>query len=267
MNFQERLASDPLGAICGCVIWIPIAVWTISIIHWMVSSEIEVLFGVLALGSAIGLGVLTVNPPHPGLSPLILMAVVVTVVFFPLARTAINRSALAAIDIEQMDKYYEAFLQRPDNAGAQIRLAELLYIRGMRANAIALGERALLKLPISHFRSEHQMVGSWKLQSNAMSMKPVTRCVNCGFENDPADLRCVKCGSAHIMDLARGKWFGVGAGKKLIAVWIGLMSAFVGIPLAAQFAQKSSGLALLAIVAQVIVGIVLVVTAFSKGSK
>ena len=193
MNLQDRLASDPLGAACGCFVWIPIAVWIISMVHWMISGEVETLFGLITIGVAIGLGMVAVNPPGPSLSPLIFCAVCATVLFFPLARLAMNRHALASIDIEQLEKYYAALLARPDNAGALIRLAELLYIRGFPSNAIALGEKALVALPANLFRAEHKMVNAWKFQVSGRNSFAATTCLNCGHSNNPIDLHCQNC--------------------------------------------------------------------------
>lgn len=264
MNLQDRLASDPLGAACGCIVWIPISVWIVSAIHWMVSADLEVLFGVLSIAIAAGLGILTVNPPVQGMSPWLCASTTASIVFFPAVRSSMNRRALGAIDVQQLERFYGALLKRPDNAGALIRLAELLYIRGFPANAIGLGEKALQSLPVNLFAAEHQMVQAWKQQVRGRSLPTSTPCLNCGYENKLDDLHCQGCGTPYIVDLAKGKWLARGSAKKLIAVWIGLVIAFVGIPTSVELAKTSSTLALVAIGLQVLVAVAVIFLGFSR---
>ena len=267
MNFKEHVAADPLGAFSAVFVWVPIAVWVISMVHWMVTAEIETPFGLVAIGVAIGLGVVTASPPAPWLSPLIFTAVMVTVVVFPFVRTAVNRHALAAIDIEQLEKHYEALRMRPDNAGAMIKMAELLYIRGFPAYAVAIGERALVNLPVNLFRAEHQMVSAWKMQGASAPKGRLFPCLHCGFGNDPSEINCQQCGYPYVVEMAKGKWLGTGSGRKLIAVWIGLVIAFVGIPASASLAQRSPVLALTVIALQIVAAAVVVYQVFLKGGK
>lgn len=266
MNFPERYASDPLGAFAGCLVWIPIAVWIISIVHWLVGGEIEAPFAMLSLIVALGLGMVAVNPPTPTLSPLILAATVCTVVLFPMVRSALNRHALAAIDVEQMERVFENFQQHPNSPSIAVRLAELLFIRGLKANALAIGEDAIKHLPQSVFRAEHQMVATWRLLV-PQGETPRTHCPHCGYNNPPTVFSCLRCHRPYVIDLARGKWLGRISAEKLIVIWMVLIMAFVGIPAATQFARVNSGLALFAIIAQLVVGLVILIAAFLRGSS
>lgn len=266
MNFVDRASADPLGAFCACFVWIPIAVWIVSMIHWMVSGDVDTLFGAMAIGVAIALGVATVNPPTPRLSPFILLTIVLTVVLFPYVRMAINQRAFVALDLEQLEKYHDALRFRPDNVAALIKFAEIMYVRGYPASAIGLGERALKSMPENLFRHEHQMVNVWKMQTSGRRLSTTVSCVECGHPNSTSDLHCVKCGKPHVLMMAKGRGASTGLGLKLIGVWVGVVVAFLGIPYAAQLAPVSQPLAVGLIVAQAVVCLLVVYRVFLRES-
>lgn len=266
MNFPDRISADPLGALAGCLVWIPIAVWVVSIIHWLVGGDIDGFPALVSLVVAIGLGMIAVNPPTPALSPLILAATATTVFLFPMVRSALNRHALAAIDMEQLDRAFQGLQQHPNSAGILVRVAELLYIRGLRANALAIGELAIKSLPKSSFQAEHAMVGTWRYRVGK-NEQPKTHCTHCGFENQPTDIVCRRCHRPYLVDLARGRWLGKVSAEKLIVVWIVLMMAFVGVPAATHFAKTNPALALFAIMGQLVLGLLLVIVSFLRGSS
>lgn len=267
MTFAERFASHPLAAIAACIVWVPLAVWFVSIIGWMVAGEVEALFGVAAIGVGVGLGVVAAFPPDPALSPLIFAAVVVTTVLFPFARAAMNQRALVAIDIEQMEKFAEALRMKPDNVGAMIKLAELLYKRGFPAQAIALADKALPAMPPNLFRPEHNMVSAWKMVVQDPKLFRPVPCLRCHHPNEPGQLNCENCGYPTVLEMAKGKWLSSGTAKQLIAVWIGILIVVVGLPASAKFSQQSPALAVGLIVLQLAVGIYVVLRTFLQGGQ
>lgn len=267
MDFKERLAADPLGAVAACCIWIPIAAWVVTMIGWLITGEVETLTGICAIGLGLGMGIVAAFPPHPSLSPFLLLAAVATVVFTPLVRASYNRRALAAIDIEQLEKHYEALRLKPDNYGAMIKVAEMLFLRGLPGQAIALGDRALKALPANLFRAEHQMVNAWRLRSQDPNLFKPVACLRCGTLNQPGDLECAQCSFPHVIEMARGKWLGKGTVGQLIAVWVGLVLAFVGIPASAMLASRSLVLSVVLIIACVAIGLWFLLHTFLGGAR
>lgn len=264
MNVIERMSSDPLSAVCGCFVWIPIAVWVVSIIHWMVSGDIEFLMGFLAICVAIMLGAITLNPPAQNLSPLIFLVVVLTVVMFPMARYAVSRHALIAIDIEQMEAAFAEYTRHPSNSFAALRLAELLFGRGCQAHAVALGRKALVGLPMNVYVAENRLVSSWQARTPSEKLVAESYCPRCGSSNKVEDLRCRNCMAPYVMDLAKGRHYGWSSARSLICLWMAIVIAFLGIPSAVQLNQKSSGLALIAIVAQALIGLLILYIGFFR---
>ncbi len=52
------MTANPLSALIGCLAWIPLAVWIVSIVQWIISGDIDFLSGFLGIWLAIGLVVL-----------------------------------------------------------------------------------------------------------------------------------------------------------------------------------------------------------------
>lgn len=267
MNFAERFASHPLSAVSACIVWIPLAVWIVSVIGWMVTGEVEPLFGFVTLIVGLGLGIVTAFPPDPALSPFIFVAVIVTTVLFPFVRAAVNRHALAAIDIEQMEKYAEALRMKPDNVGAMVKLAELLYKRGFPGQAIALAEKALPSMPPNLFRPEHNMVSAWKMMATSPDMFRPVPCLRCHNPTPPGQLQCSHCGYETVLEMAKGRWLSKGIASQLMAVWVGILIVVVGLPLSVRLTKDFPVLALVLIAFQLAIGVFVVLKTFLKGGR
>ncbi|MBS1722237.1 MAG: zinc ribbon domain-containing protein [Armatimonadetes bacterium] len=249
-----------------CFIWIPIAVWVVSMIGWIVAGEVETIYGVAAIGCSVGMGLVAAFPPFPALSPALFVLAVAMVVFYPFVRAAANRRALATIEIEQLSKFYDMLQEKPDNWPVMLRLAEILYRRGLPGPALALADRALASMPQTLFRSEHNMVATWRLEvGQAGDLGRPLACLHCGAPNPPGGIHCQKCGAPYLIDLARGRWLGKNTAQQVVVAWIGLGIAFVGIPLAARTSTASPMLAIALIVLQVALGGLLVYKAYIAG--
>ncbi|MBS1712887.1 MAG: zinc ribbon domain-containing protein [Armatimonadetes bacterium] len=265
MNFTDRVATDPLAAFSACAIWIPIVFVVVTMVGWMIAGEVETLFGLACLGIAVGSGILASNPPVPGLAPWLLASMVATIVLFPIIRAAVLKRALVAIDIDRLERAFEALQARPNDAGAAMKIAEVLFIRGMPGQAIVLAERALAVLPKDAFREEARMVERWKGEhADPAHFRPLS-CLHCGNANPVGELYCTRCGRPYLVELARGRWMGEGSVHQILAVWVCLMFAFLGLPVAAQIALRSVPVAAALAVSQVVLGLGVLVWAFRKG--
>lgn len=230
MNFER--AAHHTSAIIGCFAWIPLAVWIVSCVNWSIVGDIDPATGVVGVGLALGIGYEAINPPVPELAPLTVLAVLATVVMFPFARAAMNRKMLRGIDVEALDKAYQALSVRPDNVVAKFKIAKVLFDLGMCGHALRIGEGLVASMPPRFFTEEIRTVKKWQMmQLDARFFNPIS-CAECGSSNIAGNLFCQKCGAAFLLHFAKGRIIGSRLGKKLISTWIALIAFLVGIPAA-----------------------------------
>ncbi len=252
MNFLDRVGAHPEVFILGCLVWVPVAIWTISLIGWAVQGEIDGLTLVIGLGAVICLGYFTTKPPDPRLSPIFFCVVAGSIVVFPFARRAMNRHALTALDTEAAARAYEVLRQSPHNIGARMKLARVLFHKGLVGHAVALGEATLKGLPRSTFRDDFIEVERWRGQLGPQSDIREFSCLNCGTMNRAGEVNCQVCGAPLMLDLIKGSWARSGVGRKFVAAWILGILVFVGIPSSSML--KPTGLAVALIAGQVVLG-------------
>lgn len=220
------------SVVLGCLVWIPIAIWVMSLVGWTIQGDVDFLTGIVGVAMGIVLGVLTMNPPRKELSPLLFTAVLLTVVFFPLVRAALNKRALDRLDVEAMENVYTALRLRPDNHALRFKLARLIYVKGLRGHAFVIAKEALKHMPASMFIEEHRVVNSWsRVPPQPDLMRPLP-CIECGTMNAAGNLFCTRCFSPFLMDHSKGRWIGKGHARKLMAVWAAVMAGLVGVPFA-----------------------------------
>ncbi len=256
----ELLASirdSPMSAAIGCAALIPLAVWTVAVISWMIMGEMDFLFGVVALLCAFLLGIVVMMPAEPIFAPIAFCGILVLMIVFPIVRRQLDRRALVAIDVEQIEGAYEMLSHKPDNASAMFKLAERLYYRGLVGHAIGIGERALSNMPQSMFPEENRAIQKWKhgvKDPNAFKSLP---CLECGHRNGTACLHCESCGSAYLALYARGKWLGTTLAMRLVAAWVAAMVALVGLPLTVSTVKELPLVVALSVIQLAVAGLLI----------
>lgn len=254
----DRLTHNS-AALIGCLAWLPLAVWIMSCVNWTITGDIDVATGIAGVAVAIGLGYEAINPPVPQLAPLTVVAVFVTVVMFPFARAAMDRRQLKNIDIDHLEKAYQALGVRPDNLIAKFRIAKILFDLGVCGHAVRIGESLAPHMHPRFFTEELRTLRRWQMTHlDARLFSPV-RCAECHSLNDPGVLFCRQCGSAFLLDFVKGKVIGHRLGKKLVSTWIALIAVLIGIP-AARLLPPAASVGL--IIAMMIFSIVIVMLAF-----
>jgi hypothetical protein len=229
-TFMERVSRSPESFVSAIVVWVPVAIWIISLIGWMISAEVDTIAGILGILLAVAVGFLAVNPPHPSLAPVFVVIAIVTVAVAPVTRAAMNRAALQSIEVEAIERAYEMLSTKPDNFGAKIRLARALWGKGIRAHAVAIADSALRNAPEEMFAEEHRMLKQWRAAENDDPGVQRIRCVDCGIPNTPGGMFCSRCGAPFLLDYAQGKWMKSGVIQRVTAGWIAAVAALVAIP-------------------------------------
>ncbi len=216
----------------GCLVWGPIAIWVYGLISWTVMGEIDALFGIVGAMLGIVLGAAIMLQPNPQLAPFLVVGVFTLVAIFPWLRSIAQKRELAMIDIDAIERAYEQLQERPDGFGPRIRIARLIYARGLHGHAIVLAEETLKPLPRSIVEDDMRQLRLWKLAAQPHDFQSIT-CVDCGRENPPGTLFCSRCRAPILLFHARGAWTGRKTTRKLLAAWVACMAGMVGIPLAA----------------------------------
>lgn len=259
----ERISNNEFAFIGGCIVWIPIAIWTIWVVGWMVQGDIGVFVGIPAFVFGIALGILTLNPPDPRLSPVFFTCALSIVVLFPGVQRALNRRALRRIDVELVEDQYAMLRERPGNVGAELRIARAAFDLGLGHYAVGVLERHTQNAPKAIYEEERRMLRKWKANLKPGEQGQRIVCVECGLPIEPGPVVCPRCGAPFLLDALKGRLFGGGVAGKLIAVWLAAVIGIAGLPSAALLLPARWALVVMVFLAAVI-GVVLII-AFRRG--
>lgn len=228
---RDQIFNNPGSMLAGCLIWIPIGIWVLSLVQWAVQGDVDVLSAFAGILVGIGLGMTALISREAHMAPLILTAVVLTMLAFPVVRSALNKRALDQIDLDAIERAYEVLSQNPTNAPAKFKLARTIYNKGMPVQAIRIAEEAIQKMPEATFPEENRILKTWR----GYRMPPgdgALNCPDCGTTNPGGEIYCIRCGARFLLEQARGAWVGRALARKFVAAWTAIIVALVGIPFA-----------------------------------
>lgn len=251
----DRIIEQPWAFYGGCLVWFPITIWVLSLVQWMITGDVDVLVAIPGIAIGIVLGVLTLNPPDPRLAPVFFFAVLATVLFFPFVRQALIKRALHKVDVEQVERAYDQLSLKPGNVGYEMKIARLLYDKGLPGHAIAVAERVLQHAPKQLFESEHRMLNQWRAASQRINLNQPLSCVECGFRTPQGQLFCERCGAPFLLHYLKGKLVGGRLARKLIGAWAATVAAIVGLPSAATALPPSMSIPVMIVVVAVVVAV------------
>lgn len=263
---MQEVGANPLVFALGCIVWIPVAIWVISLIGWMISGEVEALYGVPAALLIVVLGFFTTKPPEPWLSPVLFFAIICSGALYPVARLMLNRRAHARIDVELLENLYDTLYDKPGNVGAKFRMAEVLYNRGLIGQAVAIGEDLLTAMPKPMFDAEHRVVAGWKAVAKDPNLFRPLSCPACGMFNAPGTLWCRRCGDPYLIEVARGRWLKPVVFRRFLAAWVAAMIVIVAIPVTLRAPGFPVPLTVALIVVEMAIGGVVLYRAFVHSS-
>ncbi|MBV6457588.1 MAG: hypothetical protein HONBIEJF_00701 [Fimbriimonadaceae bacterium] len=259
----QKVAAHPLAGVFACVGWMFVVAWVITIVHAMVGGEIEAWVGVLAIGVALGLGALTIDPPDPAMAPLFFAATIGTMVLLPFSRHFLNRRALKQIDIERVADCYQGLALRPGNPSYILPIASTLWQYGHVGPAVAIGDRLLSSISPQIYIEERRMVNAWKQMPARPGLFDPIVCPRCGHSNPCHELYCEECRAELALLLLGGRFWNVSFAARAIALWVGAMAAIVGIPWSVRAFPPN--VSMLMILGQVLLVAGIVVLAFRRG--
>lgn len=226
----------------GCLIWIPIAVWVVAVIHMWVGGDIEAPFAVAAIFVGLAIIALTIRPPVDWLSPILFAGTIVTMVLFVPVRRLAMEHELKAMDGDRLERALDACIARPDNSTSKLAAAEILFKHGQVAHAVALAETALAGANTAHFRTELAALAKWKAIV-ARTGSEVGPCIRCGAKNPPGTLECARCGAPVMLESVRGHAVKGELMHKLAAAWAIGTLVVVGVPAVFGYLGKTPVLA------------------------
>jgi len=222
---------EVISFLSGCLIWIPITIMVISLVHWLVAGEVDVISGLAGIWFCIWLGFVALKPPDPVYSPLVFVVAIATCIAYPFVRQGMIHREHRKIEVTELKRAYDSLAQRRDNPIAMFRIATQLHTLGFPGHALKIAESALSRMPMATFRHEHMKVKSWqavRIDPNHFSPLP---CPDCGAANDPGNVFCQQCQKPFLLNRLRGGFFRGGNGKKVLAIWGALVTLCLVLPL------------------------------------
>ena len=229
--------SIPSGTalLCAALAGIPLTVWIVSMVQWTIAGELDGMSGFLGVASAAVIAGAIFKPPIPILSPILCGVSYLTVLAYPAMKNLFNKAQLVQIELDILHNAYSGLQEKPDNVGLRLKVARLIYARGLVGPAIVLAETTLKSLPLGPFDAEQKMLNDWKQQVGNVSSFRSLPCLECGYANSAGEISCKKCGAPFLLHYAQGKWIGPDLGRRVIAGWAAMMLALVATPFAYSY--------------------------------
>lgn len=235
---QFTFGDQMPGLIVAIAMGIPVVIWLLIMIHWMVDGDLDVRIGAASIFLAIAMLPLSIWAP-PYVSAILCVTMVASIIFLPFARSFLSQQLHRQLDTQELEKAHASFGSRPDNIGAQFAIAQALYKHGLLGNAIAIAERAMGSLstevdPATNrsFRDlyyrEGKLLERWKMQAQTTpDVNRQIKCPRCGFLNPPGNIACGGCQAPYLLDLARSGHANERTSTKLVLVWLVLAATLV----------------------------------------
>jgi hypothetical protein len=228
------MMQDPTILI-GCMVWLPVGIWTISMIQWMIAGEVEPLVGIISIGIGLALGGYTMMTKDTHLRPYFVIGALSMVVIYPFLNKAKNDHDNNQLDFEIMERAYEQLGTNPKHLGAQFKIARALQSRGHTLEAVTLLKKATEGIQKRIIEPEMRTLRQWEAEL-AMRSPDSRKAVQCPFcsRTTPMDqFFCAICGRPVWYPIAKNAPFGPNVTSKLLMIWTGSVMGLIGIPIVA----------------------------------
>jgi len=239
-SLRDAMFNHPQNIVMIIAIWVPVIVWSIMIIGWMIQGDTDAALGLVALFTVLGIG-FTAMTGDEGLIPVLAFVAYASLALFPLAKWLFARRELKEMDIEAVERAYQALGVAPTNPALKFRLAKAFYQRGLVDLAISVGSKSIGNLPLAAFPDEHRDLAGW--QAYATEQPPIHyKCSKCGYGNLPGDVFCQRCGGPFLIAYAGRSWQTGDTMKKLLSLWVALLLIVFGTNYAFQQFEPNSAI-------------------------
>lgn len=249
-----------LLAATWCLVWFPVAIWTMATVHWTVGGDLDPFTGTVAILMGPFLGLMTITTEEPTLRLLLFFTVLATVILFPPVKAVLDKRTVALMDRERMGTAYDNAEKYPDNAIARLTIARALIAHGHVAHSVAIAERVLAGATHSHYGEELRTLGTWRRLAKKLPPATPIRCPKCGRTNDPGELWCAHCQARVYVAYVGGDPSKAAFARKLVSLWIVAVAALVGIPSLAT--SLPPALSIVAIIVLMALGAAVAIRAF-----
>lgn len=231
MSSPETVLQNP-GVIFGLLTLLPAALWTVTLVGWMITDEIGVFEGIFGIGAVLALLFVSAQAKEPVFGILAVLALVTAGILYPLIRSAISSRAHLQIDMDLMWSAYRLLDNKRTNVGAKVQLAKLCYKRGLIAPAVALLRDAIDVAP-DLLKDERKTLRLWESELAHTGTTPnYLQCPRCRHHNAINSRYCRHCGSAILLHLAGGSWIQNTLLLNAFYIWAITSAALILVPYA-----------------------------------
>jgi hypothetical protein len=236
----DQIARNP-NAICfGLIMFIPLGIWFLSLMSWMISGDIEVITGIIGIFVAVMLAYLAVKPPADYFPPIIFFGMILLAVLLPVIRKSMSERELRMMEIEQLERHMTRLIERPDMTISRMEVARRLASLGFVAHALALTEQ-IKAAPMRQMEEEKREIRKWEFSLSPATSK-IIPCLRCGKPGHPAALLCPHCQSPYISRYLKGHVVMPALAKKLIIGWTLGVGLLLAIPAASAMLPPAGSL-------------------------
>lgn len=237
-------------------VMIPVAVWILAVVHWMIDAVIEPILGLVAIVVALALAALVIWGPIPALQGPIIIAILTTIAVAPFANSQLAKFDFQEVVEDEFARAHAAYITNPDNAAARFEIARMLFEYGLKGHAISIAEQAANSIPnekdpVSNqslrdlFGNEIRRLQSWKRDTTSPKEFEPLSCPRCKCKNPLTAIACIKCGGPYLLDLARQKTVLSKLIAKLVVAWIVVAIVLTIVPLVAWNMGSNTATALI----------------------
>lgn len=219
----------------GCMVWVPVAAWTVTMIHYMIGDEIDVVTGIICIALGLILGAYTMISKDPVTRPYFVVAALSMLILYPWFRNMLDKRELHALEVEMIERAYENLGKYPTHLGAKLRIAKGLYQRGHAREAITLAEKALEKTPKRLAEEEHRLLREWKRDTPPFAPLQGTSCPHCNRPNPATEFFCLNCARPLWIVAAKNAAFAPQTLNTLLLIWFAGVLGLIGIPVVSKY--------------------------------
>lgn len=254
----------PMESFFPCVVSILLPILFIYLMNKSVMGEIGCGIAIAMSGTAMYLIYVLWAIKDPYYHFMSLAGILSLSVGLPLLTAVSDKLDDKMLEADAIRNCYQQIRMNPQNAMAAFRLAQILYKKGDKHVAVAIGSNAILSMPKSRFMEEHNQLHYWSRNVDPTVPDTVV-CVACHKEAPASALICPNClGSLHLERALKGRVRSSRNFTKGVAVWIVAVASLLAIPLVGQL-PVAVAIPLIALV--VGVAIYALVVAFGLGMK